>query len=357
MTLVRQTSPHALGSNSTQRIMTLVLLAALPGLAAQTFFFGWGTAINIIWASLVALGCEAFVLKLRRRPIDFYLKDGSAVVTALLLAVAIPPLAPWWLTLVGTAFAIIIGKQLYGGLGQNPFNPAMLGYVLLLISFPQEMTRWLAPLGIEGSLASLSPGDSLFSAFSAIFSLGQSTPVIDAVSMATPLDVVRENSSLTMPQLWEQKPVLDGLGGLGWFWVNLGYLAGGLFLLYKRVFIWHAPVGMLAALTIMATLFWGGSGPESHGSPLFHLLSGATMLGAFFIVTDPVSGATSNRGRLLFGIGVGILVYVIRAWGGYPDGVAFAIVLMNMAAPTIDYYTQPRTYGHKRPNKGLPKKE
>ena len=355
MTLVRQTSPHTTGANRTRQIMTLVLLAAIPGVVAQTIFFGWGTLINAIWCSLIAVVCEAIVLKLRQRPVGFYLNDYSVIVTALLLAVALPPLAPWWLTLIGTSFAVIIGKHLYGGLGQNPFNPAMLGYVLLLISFPQEMTSWLPPLGVGESIASQMPGEGFISALTTIFPFGQGVN-IDAISMATPLDALRENRSLTMAELWASNPVFEGFAGRGWLWVNLGYLLGGLFMLYKRVFTWHGPTGMLAAIAVMSFLFWGGSGSEGQGSPLFHLFSGATMLGAFFIVTDPVSGATSNKGRLLFGAGVGVLVYIIRAWGGYPDGVAFAILLMNMAAPTIDYYTQPRTYGHRKPNKGLPTK-
>lgn len=346
----QQTSPHKLGANSTQKVMKLVLMAAIPGLAAQTFFFGWGTLINVIWCSLVALACEALVIRLRQRPLAFYLSDGSALVTGLLLGLALPPFAPWWLSLVAVSFAMIIGKHLYGGLGQNPFNPAMLGYVLVLISFPQEMTTWLPPLGLEGHKGQFS--DALFS----IFPFGQGVNV-DAISMATPLDVLRENKSLTINELWASNPVFQSIAGRGWLWVNLAYLIGGIILLYKKVFTWHAPVGMLAAMTVLATLFWGGTGSESHGSPLFHLFSGATMLGAFFIITDPVSGATSNRGRLIFGVGAGILVYIIRAWGGYPDGVAFATLLMNMAAPTIDYYTQPRTYGHRKPNKGLPRKD
>lgn len=343
---VGQSSPHKLGLNSTQRVMSLLILATLPGLLAQTVFFGWGTLVNVLWCVLIALGCEALVLTLRRRSVRFCLSDCSAAVAGVLLGLALPPFAPWWLSLVAVSFAVIIGKHLYGGLGQNPFNPAMLGYVLVLISFPQEMTAWLAPLGLEGHNNSL--GDALL----AIFGSG-----VDAVSMATPLDVLKENSSLTISELWQANPIFDGMAGRGWLWVNLAYLAGGLFLLWRKVFTWHAPVGMLAAITIMATLFWQGSGSDSHGSPVFHLLSGATMLGAFFIITDPVSGATSNRGRLIFGAGVGIIVYVIRAWGGYPDGVAFATLLMNMAAPTIDYYTQPRTYGHQRASKGLPKKD
>ncbi|PJE80242.1 Electron transport complex subunit RsxD [invertebrate metagenome] len=348
MTLVRQTSPHTLSNNHSATVMRLVLLAALPGVIAQTLCFGWGTVINILWCSTVALCSEALLLGLRRRPVAFYLYDGSALVTALLLAVALPPLVPWWLSALGTVFAIVVGKHLYGGLGQNIFNPAMLGYVLLLISFPVEMTRWAAPYGIAGQ----ETVDSFMQAFSIIFGHVDN---IDAFSMATVLDIVRENKTLDMPSLWQANPAFEGVAGKGWFWVNISYLVGGLFLLVRRVFSWHGPVAMLSIILLMSFLFWQGGESGTPGSPLLHLFSGATMLGAFFIITDPVSGATSNRGRLLFGGGVGLLVYIIRAWGGYPDGVAFATLLMNMAAPAIDYYTQPRTYGHKRPNKGLPK--
>ena len=369
MTLVRQTSPHARGPNSTQQVMKLLLIAAIPGILAQTWFFGWGALINIVWCSLIALGAEALILKMRNRPPGFFLSDGSAIVTAVLMALALPPFAPWWLTLTGVSFAIIIGKQLYGGLGNNPFNPAMLGYVLLLISFPQEMTQWLAPNGLEGYVGGFSDAfEHIFPIFkdtSQLDAISMATPRTrsfllaqlqpDAISMATPLDIVRENTTLTMAELREANDILGAFAGKGWMWVNIAYLLGGLFLLYKKVFTWHAPVGMLAAMTVMATLFWGGIGSGSNGSPLFHLLSGATMLGAFFIITDPVSSATSTKGRLIFGALIGVLTYVIRAWGGYPDGVAFATLLLNMAAPTIDYYTQPRTYGHKKANKGLPK--
>ncbi|WP_211829423.1 electron transport complex subunit RsxD [Kistimonas asteriae] len=353
MALIRQTSPHTLGANRTPNVMQWVLAASLPGLLALSGFFGWGTLINLAWCSLIALAAEAVVLTLRKRPLSFYLKDGSALVTSLLLVLALPPFSPWWLTLTGTVFAIVIGKQLYGGMGYNPFNPAMLGYVLLLISFPQEMTSWAPPTGVEGHPAITGFGD----AFRAIFTPASSTLAVDGWTLATPLDIVRENRSLTMPELWESKPQLEGMTGIGWFWVNLAFLAGGLVLLYRKVITWHAPAGMLAGLIVMSLVFWGGSGSESHGSPLLHLFSGATMLGAFFIITDPVSGATSAKGRFIFGLGVGLITYIIRAWGGYPDGVAFATLLMNMAAPTIDYYTQPRTYGHKKPKRGLAKSE
>ncbi|WP_079202739.1 electron transport complex subunit RsxD [Pseudomonas sp. CC6-YY-74] len=339
MALPRITSPHAKGSNRTQQVMLQVLLATVPGILALTWLFGFGTLTNLLWASACALGFEAAILALRQRPLGFFLNDYSALVTAVLLALALPAYSPWWLTLIATGFAIVFGKQLYGGLGQNPFNPAMLGYVVVLISFPVEMTSWPAPHTV-----------GLFDGLQHIFGLAA---LPDGWTQATALDAIKINKSLTMDELWAQSPAFGRFGGAGAEAVNLAFLAGGLYLLYKRLFTWHAPAGMLASLALMSLLFWHGSGSDSNGSPLFHLLTGATMLGAFFIVTDPVSGATSNRGRLIFGAGVGVLVYVIRAWGGYPDAVAFAVLLMNLAAPTIDYYTRPRTYGHRKPTRGF----
>ncbi|MCL6417401.1 electron transport complex subunit RsxD [Aestuariirhabdus sp. Z084] len=353
MALLRMSSPHAHGPGSTARMMRLVILATVPAALTLCYFFGWGTLINLMWASVIALGCEAAVLILRQRPVGFYLRDNSALLTAVLMALALPPLAPWWLTLIGVAFAIVIGKQLYGGMGYNPFNPAMLGYVLLLISFPVQMSAWAAPAGIEGFAGVEGFSQALFTIFPF---LGEPLSV-DAYTLATPLELMRENNSLTIEELWQSHPIFWSVGGQGWIWVNLAFLAGGLFLLYQRVFTWHTPVAMLGALSLMSLLFYGGDGSSSNGSTAFHLLSGATMMGAFFIATDPVSSAVSTRGRLIYGACIGVLIYIIRSWGGYPDGVAFAVLLMNMAAPTIDYYTQPRTYGHKKSNKGLAKSD
>ena len=320
MALMRITSPHAHGPMSTSKVMLNVLLATIPGIVVLTHFFGFGTIVNILWGSLVAVACEALALKLRRRPLGFYLKDYSALVTATLLCVALP-----------------LAKHLYGGLGYNPFNPAMVGYVILLISFPVQMTAWAPPRGV-GEL----PG--LMQALQACF-----TPAaFDGATMATPLDLLKQNNSLLVKDLWQQSPQFGRWAGIGWEWANLAFLAGGAWLLYRRIFTWHAPLAMLAGLALMAALFNDGGSSASGGSPLFHLLSGATMFGAFFIVTDPVTSAVSVRGRLIYGAMIGILVYIIRVRGNYPDAVAFAVLIMNFAAPFIDYYTQPRTYGHQR---------
>jgi electron transport complex protein RnfD len=339
MALPRITSPHATGNNRTQQVMLQVLLATLPAVLVLTWLFGIGTLINLLLACSLALGFEAAILAIRKRPIGFYLRDGSALVTGVLLALALPPYAPWWLTLVAVGFAITFGKQLYGGLGQNPFNPAMLGYVVVLISFPLSMTSWPAPHSV-----------SMLAGIEQIFGLAQ---LPDGWSQATALDALKLNNSLTMDELWASSPAFGRLGGNGVEWVNGAFLLGGLYLLQKKLISWHAPLGMLGALFVMSLVFWHGSGSDSNGSPLFHLFSGASMLGAFFIVTDPVSGATSNLGRIIFGAGVGVLVYIIRTWGGYPDGVAFAVLLMNLSAPTIDYYSRPRSYGHSKAERGF----
>lgn len=352
MALLKLTSPHAHTTQNTANVMQLVLLATIPGMVALTAFFGWGTLINIVIASIVAISCEAAIMHLRKRPVMFYLRDYSALVTAVLLGLALPPLAPWWLALVGTGFAIIIVKQLYGGLGYNPFNPAMVGYVVLLISFPVQMTSWPAPIPLypEGAEA---PG--LWQSLQMVLPFFNES--VDAFTAATPLDTFKHNTGLLVEQLYKSDPLYSQAdwAGVGWEWVNLGFLAGGCFLLYRKVFTWHAPVSMLVALTLCSALFYDGGSSVSHGSPILHLLSGATMLGAFFIVTDPVTSATSNRGRMIYGALVGVLVFIIRSWGSYPDAVAFAVLLMNFAAPLIDNYTLPRTYGHKKPRKATEK--
>lgn len=351
-------SPHVTMKRDTASVMKLVLLATLPGALALSYFFGWGVWINLLLASATAIGAEAAILAIRKRPISFYLRDHSALVTAVLLALSLPPLAPWWLVVTGTLFAIIIAKHLYGGLGYNPFNPAMVGYVVLLVSFPVEMTQWLNPRPLLAEGVS-HPG--ILESIAAVFA-GGSTAVnatLDAITGATPLDLFKHNTGLLVEQFYQQEPLFSEgrWAGVGWEWVNVAFLLGGIFLLTQKIFTWHAPVGMLAMLFLMALLFHDSGSSTSHGSPVMHLLSGATMFGAFFIVTDPVTSATSNRGRLIYGAMIGLLVFVIRAWGNYPDAVAFAVLLANFAAPFIDYYTLPRTYGHGRRRRATEKQE
>ncbi|RON71252.1 RnfABCDGE type electron transport complex subunit D [Pseudomonas fluorescens] len=320
-------SPLEAPDERLQQAMKMVLLATLPGLLALFWFYGWGVLINLILAVSTALIVEAGVTRLRRQPLLPTLSDGSALVSATLLAAALPPYCPWWLTVTAIASGLLFGKHLYGGVGKNPFNPAMLGFAMAIVMFPQPMTHWPAH------------GMALLDAVQQVFNPDQAP---DAWVQATALDSLRINKSLTIDELFAANPAFGRFGGRGAEWVNLAFLVGGLFLLQRRVFAWHAPVGMLASLFVVSLLFWNGSGSDSHGSPLFHLLSGATMLGAFFIITEPVSGAKSALARLLFGVGVGLLTYLIRTWGGYPDGVAFAVLLMNLCVPALERFAAGR---------------
>jgi electron transport complex protein RnfD len=335
------TSPHTPHPNSVTHDMLWVIIALIPGAIALTWYFGWGVLIHMLLASLAAVAAEAAVLWLRGRPIKPAIGDLSAVVTALLFALAIPPLLPWWITLIGIFFAIVVVKQLYGGLGYNPFNPAMAAYVLLLISYPVDMTSWLPPIMLNEH-----PMDFLQS-LALIFG-GQLPSGLnwDAITAATPLDAMRTQLDMNkMVSEIRQSPLWGDFGGRGWEWVGNWFLLGGLLLLYKRVITWRIPVAMLGGLLVTAMLF-NFLDPETHPFGLFHLFSGGAILGAFFIATDPVTASTTPRGQLIYGALIGILVYIIRSWGGYGDAVAFAGLLLNLAAPTIDYYTQPRVFGH-----------
>ena len=333
------TSPHDSASNNVSKVMLQVSFALVPGTIALSWFFGWGVLVNISVAILTAWLSEAFVLLLRKKPILRTLQDNSTLLSAWLLALALPPLAPWWLVVIGTAFAIIFAKQLYGGLGFNPFNPAMIGYVVLLISFPLEMTQWLSPRMLATNFLDLSQILQI-QLFNQLPAGGW-----DALSGATPLDKIKTDLGLlkTVPEII-QDPLFGAFAGKGWLAVNLLYLLGGTYLLFRRIITWHTPVAMLTALFIVSLVFHLIDS-DRYSSPLLQLFSGAAILGAFFIATDPVSSCTSNKGKLVYGAGIGIFTYLIRTWGGYPDGIAFAVLFMNLSAPFIDYYTKPRVFG------------
>ncbi len=342
-------SPHHHNLKRTQDLMKSVILCTIPGILALLYFFGWGVIVQITLASLTAVLSEAVILKLRKRPIIRTIQDNSALLTGILIGIAIPPLAPWWVAVIGSLFAIIIAKHLYGGIGQNPFNPAMIAYVVLLISFPVQMTTWLPPLSLMvDSISITDVFHAIFRGFSADgFSVNQLRLNVDAVTMATPLDTIKTalSSGQTLSEAL-MNPVFSIFTGKGWIWVNAAFLLGGIALLKLRIIQWQIPFGFLISLFICASLGYTIN-PDQYATPIFHLFSGASMLGAFFIATDPVSAATTPRGRLVFGAMIGVLVYLIRTLGGFPDGVAFAVLLANMCVPLIDQYTKPIVYGYK----------
>jgi len=341
-------SPHNHEQNKTSALMRLVIYATLPGIAAQWYFFGWGNLVHILLAITVALIAEFFVLSLREKPIKPQLFDGSGILTAVLLGISLPALAPWWISVIGVLFAIVIVKQLYGGLGHNPFNPAMAAYVMLLISFPVQMTSWQPPLELMSyELDFANTLSVIFTDFtSAGYSIEQLRTRVDGFTMATPLDTVKTDLTLGLTIAESMKsPIIGEYFGIGWQWINAGFLLGGLVLIAKKAIPISTPLSFLLSLFVCSFIAFIIS-PDTNASTMFHWFNGACMLGAFFILTDPVSGATSVKGRIVFGALAGFLVFIIRKHGGYPDAVAFAVLLCNMSAPLIDQYTRPRTYGH-----------
>ena len=333
------TPPYLSQDLSVRRIMLQVLVALLPAIAVYVWLVGPIILVQLGIASGVALAAEAAMLRLRGKPLAPFLGDGSVLVTAWLVVLAFPPLAPWWLTAVGVLIAVVVAKHLYGGLGQNPFNPAMVAFAACIVSFPALMAQW----------PPVHPGAGFTEQLALIFG---HTPRLDAMSGATPLDALKtalklgENSSVVATRT--HTGVFGLLGGRGWEWVSAAYLLGGLWLWQRKVIGWQTPAAFLAGIALVATPLWLWQ-PTQFADPLFHIFAGGTLLGAFFIVTDPVSGCTTPRGKLIFGLAAGVLAYLIRVFGAYPDGVAFAVLLLNLCAPLIDVYTQPPIFGHKKP--------
>ncbi|MFV2004422.1 MAG: electron transport complex subunit RsxD [Gammaproteobacteria bacterium] len=352
MLFKRTPSPHIKENINVRDMMYMVIYALVPGTLASMYFFGWGILFNLFIAISTCLLAEAVILKLRNRDIYPTLQDGSALLTASLLALALPSLAPWWVTVIASLFAIVIAKHLYGGLGFNPFNPAMVGYIVVMVSFPLEMTLWTAPMGV--STGNLTGWPDFMTTFNWVF-LGTlpTSETIDSISMATPIDLLKTQIN-QLHDITETRKnpefsaLFSKISGTGWQWINILFLAGGIWLVKKGIADWRIPTAFLISLVFISNLF-SVIDYSNNSSALFHAFSGGTMLCAFFIATDPVTASTTPRGRWVYGAGIGALVYIIRSWGGYPDGIAFAVVLMNMAAPLIDYYTQPKVYGD--PNK------
>lgn len=332
-------SPYLRKAASVQSVMLRVLAALLPGVAAYVWFFGAAILVQVALASVAALAAEALILKLRGKPVMLFLTDGSALVTAWLIALSLPPLVPWWLTVLAVTIAIIVAKHLYGGLGQNPFNPAMVAFALMIVAYPQLMSHW--PL--SGATGFAQQWQMIFN---------QLPPeALDALTSATPLDALRTalhtaGTTASVASVLGGNSSIGLFAGRGWEWVAGGYLLGGLWLVQQHIITWHLPTAFLATLFALAGTASLIDGAHFAG-PLFHLFGGGALLAAFFIVTDPVSAATTPKGKLIYATGIALITWVIRSFGAYPDGIAFAVLLMNIAVPLIDMTTQPPVFGHR----------
>ncbi|MEO5861511.1 MAG: RnfABCDGE type electron transport complex subunit D [Burkholderiales bacterium] len=333
------------GRLSVTKVMFKVMLGLVPGIIAYVWYFGPVILVSIAIASATALVAEAILLSMRRVSVWPFLSDMSALLTAWLLALSMPPLSPWWLTVTATLFAIVVAKHIFGGLGYNPFNPAMAGFAAALIAFPSAMSHWSPPNTIAATRVEFA--DQLNHIFP---QFANKAFVIDAESMATPLDTLKVHvgNKERIAEL-SYMPIFGKLAGKGTEIIAIGYLLGGLFLWQQRLITWHLPVAFVTVIAGSAELFHLID-PTKHAGMLFHLFGGATILGAFFIITDPVSAATTPKGKLIFAGGAALLTFVIRVFGGYPDGVAFAVLFMNMCVPLIDAYTVPPVFGRKPKN-------
>ena len=310
---------------STQRMMQATLVALMPGLIVMIWQFGPGVAFNVTTAVLAALLTEALMLRLRHRPLSA-LMDGSALLTGVLLGLSLPPLLPFWMILFATGVALTLGKHIYGGLGHNLFNPAMVGFAVLILSFPLAMSQWLPPTSIEQ--ATTAP--SALTVLRAKWHTSNNRADYDGITRATPLDARRQGQDALFADGEETN-------SQAWHYINLAFFLGGGLLLYLGVIPWQTPLSLLLALGGLSLVF-----PDAGSTLSLHLLSGATMLAAFFIVTDPVTCPALPAGLFIFGAGVGIITFIIRTTGAYPEGIAFAVLLMNACTPLIDLVLGPR---------------
>ena len=307
--LLVNTSPHLHKKESVSRIMWIVVFSLIPAGIAGVYIFGLGALQAIILGVAAAVVTEIVLQLATKKKITVF--DGSAVLTGLLLAYNLPPNVPFWLPIIGSVFSIAIGKQIFGGLGQNIFNPALVGRVFLMASWPKYMTTFSKPLNY------------------------------DAITSATPLAILNEGGVLENISYLDL--FLGNRGGCIGEVCILALIIGAVFLLIRGYISWHIPVSYIATTGLFVYLF--GAKTFFTGDWLFHILSGGLILGAFFMATDYVTSPLTAKGQIVFGIGCGLLTAVIRLWGGYPEGVSYAILIMNAATPIIDRYTKPRIYG------------
>ena len=296
---------------TSNRIMWAVALALAPGFAVLSWFYGWGYVRNLAIALPLAYALDFACLRLRGQPLPLFRRkpsrssfDGSIFLGTLILALALPPGMPWHVLLLATFGMVVLARQLYGGLGHNIFNPAMVGYALVLVCFPVALATW--------------------------------PPLVDGHTGATALTAFRYREGLTATEAFAADPALGQLGGYGWEWANVTFAFGGLVAAGLGLIAWRVVLGFLIVLGLFALVFHDGGSSKSAGSPLFHYLSAGTMLAAFFVVTDPVTHPGHPTGQWLFGALAAGITFAIRAWGGYPDGIAFGVLIANAATPFLD---------------------
>lgn len=327
--LIVSPAPHVHTDNSVRKTMLNVIIALTPALLVSVYYFGWSvllvTAISVASCVLFEYLIQRFVLKG-----ETTISDLSAIVTGLLLAFNLPSNLPWWIIIIGALVAIGIGKMTFGGLGNNPFNPALVGRVFLLISFPAQMTTWPRPLNFA-------------------------TQYLDAETMATPLALMKEAVKSHNTSLLDQLPssldmLLGNIPGSFGEVSTIALILGGIYLLVRKVITWHIPVSILGMVALFTTLLWWAD-PITYASPDLHLLTGGLMLGAIFMATDYATSPMTPLGQIIYGVGIGIIVVAIRTWGAYPEGMSFAILIMNGATPLLNHYCRPHRYGEKQTTK------
>lgn len=318
-------SPHQQSAETTRKLMFGVVIALAPALAASVYFFGTGAIIVTLVSVLACVATEYLIQKfiLKTKP---SVSDGSAVVTGLLLAFNVPSNLPVYIIIIGAIISIGVAKMTFGGLGSNPFNPALVGRVFLLISFPVQMTSWPVPSGFK-------------------------TGYLDAVTGATPLGIMSEGikNGETVTALMEKVPshmqlFYGYMGGSMGEIAAVALILGGLYMIYRKIITWHIPVSVLLTVAIFTGILWGVD-PTKYADPLFHLLTGGIMLGAIFMATDYVTSPMTAKGMIIYGIGIGVITVLIRTWGAYPEGVSFAILIMNAFVPLLNMYIKPKRFG------------
>ncbi|MBU2554298.1 MAG: RnfABCDGE type electron transport complex subunit D [Bacteroidetes bacterium] len=320
-------SPHVHGDESTKKVMYGVVIAMIPAVLVGVYYFGLDAVRVLLLAVAASLFFEWLIQKYLIKG-SLTINDGSALVTGILVALNVPSNLPGWMVIIGALVAIGMAKMSFGGLGKNVFNPALVARVFLLVSFPVQMTSWPKPMPITDGL-------------------------VDVITGPTPLGIVKEGlgNGQTMSQLSTELPsyTQDMVGNIGGSLGEVSALAlilGGVYMLWRKIITWHIPVSVLATVAIFSGIFWGFD-PEHYADPMFHMLTGGLMLGAIYMATDMVTSPMTKSGQLVFGFGVGLLTILIRMWGAYPEGVSFAILIMNAVVPLINKGFKPRRFGVK----------